>query len=193
MKYRLRRGVCVGLVCSTFVFAQNNNSSVVQNEPPPSNSGHKQPGPPNPQKDDAIDILTDTKGVDVHPYLDQVLPKIKANWYSQLHWSAYPPIRKKGDVWIDFRVMKNGKITKVKYHKSSGDVALDRAAYAGIVDSSPLPPLPTGFACQYLELGIHFYYNPAKGEVVEQKNTPTLPCVTTTIRTSGDEVTVPPS
>ena len=122
------------------------------------------------------------KGVDVHPYLDGVLPKIRANWYSHCPPSVYPPIKKKGNVLIGFRLMKNGKITNVKFSKGSGDVALDRAAYAGIIDSSPLPPLPSGFACQYLELQFHFYYNPDKGDVVEEKVAPTLPCVTTTIR-----------
>ncbi len=155
----------------------------MQNEPPSSSSNDKPPGQPKPESNDSlIDILTDTKGVDVHPYLDGVLPKIKANWHSHCPASVYPPIKKKGNVLIGFRLMKDGKINNVKFRKGSGDVALDRAAYAGIVDSSPLPPLPSGFACQYVELQFHFYYNPDKGDVVEENVAPTLPCVTTTIR-----------
>jgi TonB family protein len=182
MKYPLRFGVWVWLICSAFVVAQNNHSSAMQNEPPSSDLNDKQAGPPKPEsKDGPIDILTDTKGVDVHPYLDGVLPKIRANWYSHCPPSVYPPIKKKGNVLIGFRLMKNGKITNVKFRKGSGDFALDRAAYAGIIDSSPLPPQPSGFACQYLELQFHFYYNPDKGDVVEEKVAHTLPCVTTTI------------
>ncbi len=43
---------------------------------------------------------------------------------------------------------------------TSGDVALDRAAYGGITASKPFPPLPTEFGGQYLALRFHFYYNP---------------------------------
>ena len=48
---------------------------------------------------------------------------------------------------------------------SSGDVALDRAAYGGITASKPFPPLPTEFGGQYLALRFHFYYNPERSEI----------------------------
>ena len=48
---------------------------------------------------------------------------------------------------------------------TSGDVALDRAAYGGITASKPFPPLPTEFGGQYLALRFHFYYNPDKNEM----------------------------
>jgi len=193
MKYPLGFAVGVWLICSAFLFAQGNLSSTGQNEPPASNSNNIQPGPPNPEnKDGPIDILSDTKGVDVHAYLDRVVPKIRANWYIRARSARL--LKKKGKVLIGLRVMKDGKIADVKYHENSGDIALDRAAYDGITDSSPLPPLPSGFPCQYIELRFRFYYNPDKWDAVHKKATPTVPCVTTTIGLIGAvEVTISPS
>lgn len=88
---------------------------------------------------------------------------------------------------IGFRVMKSGKIKHVKFQKSSGDFALDRAAYLGIVNSSPLPPLPSDFGCKYLELLVHFYYNPDKKDHVGEKPIPTLPCVTSRISSTPND------
>ena len=77
------------------------------------------------------------------------------------------------------------------------DVGLDRAAYGGVTGSSSLPPLPTGFPCQFLTLQFRFYYNPAKGEaenVPRENAIGTVPCVTTKIRLGGEVgVTVSPS
>jgi TonB family protein len=190
MKNAVRFGVWIWLICSILLFARDSRTFAEQGEPPPSSfSDEKQPGPPTPKKIDLpVDVLTDTKGIDVHPYLAGVLPKIKANWGKNIPESlaVEPPIKRKGNVVIGFRLMKNGKITKMELHQSSGDIAKDRAAWAGIAESNPLPPLPSGFACSYVELRIHFYYLPEKGEVVEEKTTPTLPCVTTTIRPSPE-------
>jgi hypothetical protein len=48
---------------------------------------------------------------------------------------------------------------------SSSDVALDRAAWGGIVGSNPFQPLPKEFPGQYLGLRIYFYYNPDKADL----------------------------
>jgi outer membrane biosynthesis protein TonB len=48
---------------------------------------------------------------------------------------------------------------------SSGDVSLDRAAWGGITNSNPFPPLPAEFRGQYLALRFRFYYNPDRNEL----------------------------
>jgi hypothetical protein len=53
----------------------------------------------------------------------------------------------------------------LKQVTTSGDVPLDRAAYAGIKASDPFPPLPTEFGGPYLALRFRFYYNPTKDEM----------------------------
>lgn len=139
-----------------------------------------------------IDILTDTKGVNLNAYLQPVLAIIKKNWYNQIPEAARAPIRKKGKVTIRFRVMKDGKITDVQLSESSGDVALDRAAYGGVTASNPLQPLPSGFSCQFLTLQFRFYYN--FDGIPRENGAGRVPCVTTLIRMGEEvEVTVSPA
>jgi TonB family protein len=65
---------------------------------------------------------------------------------------------KKGEVGIEFAILKNGNVAGMKL-VSSGDVALDRGAWAGITASNPFPPLPPQLTGSSLALRVHFYYN----------------------------------
>jgi TonB family protein len=112
-----------------------------------------------------IETLTDTQGVDFAPYLAQVVQIVKRNWYSIIPESAMSPLYKKGKVSIEFAIGKDGKIEGLRYDRSSGDVALDRAAYGGITQSNPFPPLPREFGGPFLGLRFYFYYNPDPNEM----------------------------
>jgi TonB family protein len=112
-----------------------------------------------------MDVLSDTMGVDFGPYLARVLHDVRENWYRIIPESARAPLMKKGKVSIEFAILKNGQVAGLQIVGSSGDVALDRAAYGGITASKPFPPLPTEFGGQYLALRFHFYYNPDKSDL----------------------------
>lgn len=112
-----------------------------------------------------MDVLSDTMGVDFGPYLARVLHDVRENWYRIIPESARAPLMKKGKVSIEFAILKNGQVAGLQIVGSSGDVALDRAAYGGITASKPFPPLPTEFGGQYLALRFHFYYNPDRSEI----------------------------
>ena len=107
-----------------------------------------------------LDILSDTMGVDFGPYLERVIQDVRTNWYNIIPVAAYPPLRKKGRVAIQFAILKDGSVAGMKLESPSGDVSLDRAAWGGITASNPFPPLPTEFSGQYLLLRFRFYYNP---------------------------------
>ena len=109
---------------------------------------------------DQLEILSDTMGVDFGPYLQRVLHDVRQNWYNLIPEVARAPLMKKGKVSIEFAITKDGKVAGMQYVSSSGDVALDRAAYGGITASNPFPPLPTEFRGSYLELRFNFFYNP---------------------------------
>jgi TonB family protein len=87
---------------------------------------------------------------------------VRENWYTAIPESAQ---WKKGKLTIEFAITKDGKVAGMKRVATSGDDALDRAAWAGITGSDPFPPLPGEFAGQYLALRFTFYYNPSKGEM----------------------------
>ncbi len=112
-----------------------------------------------------MDVLSDTMGVDFGPYLARVLHDVRENWYRIIPESARAPLMKKGKVSIEFAILKNGQVAGLQIVGTSGDVALDRAAYGGITASKPFPPLPSEFGGQYLALRFHFYYNPEKSDI----------------------------
>jgi TonB family protein len=112
-----------------------------------------------------LDILSDTMGVDFGPYLTRVLHLVRINWYNLIPEVARAPLMKKGKVSVEFAITREGQVAGMRLSESSGDVALDRAAWGGITASNPFPPLPGEFHGSYLALRFHFYYNPDKGEI----------------------------
>jgi TonB family protein len=109
-----------------------------------------------------LEILSDTQGVDFGPYLQRILQEVRENWYRAIPESAE---MKKGKLQIEFAITKDGKVADMRLTAGSGDVALDRAAWAGISASNPFPPLPTDFTGPYLALRFRFYYNPDKADL----------------------------
>jgi TonB family protein len=105
------------------------------------------------------EILTDTMGVDFAPYITRILHTIRENWIASLPPSAFEPIWKQGKTSIEFTILKDGQVTGMVWHSSSGDVALDRAAWAGIIKSNPLPRLPKEFPGQNIGLRLNFFCN----------------------------------
>jgi len=114
------------------------------------------------QSNGFIEILSDTQGVDFGPYLQAMLPVVKANWYRLIPESVE---FKKGKLVIEFALTKDGNIADMRLIASSGDVALDRPAWASITASNPFPPLPGDFTGPYLALRFRFYYNPDKADL----------------------------
>jgi TonB family protein len=140
--------------------------------------------------DGPVEILSDTKGVDLHSYVVGMAQKFGVNWIKRLAavgWSPYSPKNKKGTASVDFHVLKDGRIVDVQLAKSSGDAAQDRAATSAVSDSSPLPPLPADFPCQYVALRHGFVYTPYHdpSEVPAHEPRSMAPCVTSKITFIG--------
>jgi TonB family protein len=111
----------------------------------------------------ALDILSDTQGVDFGPYLQRVLEDVRENWYRMIPESAR--MGKKGKLAIEFAITRDGQIADMQLRATSNDSALDRAAWGGITASNPFPPLPSEFNGPYLALRFRFYYNPDKSDL----------------------------
>jgi TonB family protein len=109
-----------------------------------------------------FEVLSDTMGVDFSPYLQRLLQNVKENWYRSIPESA---MDKKGKVTIEFAILKDGSVAGMDRVLSSGDIALDRAAWASITRSNPCPPLPANFSGPYLGLRFTYYYNLSDSEM----------------------------
>ena len=110
----------------------------------------------------ALDILSDTQGWDYAPYIERVVQEVRAHWYELIPESAE---MKKGKLAIEFAITREGSVVNMHLVATSGDVALDRAAWGGINGSNPFQPLPNEFKGPYLELRFRFYYNPDQADL----------------------------
>jgi TonB family protein len=112
------------------------------------------------------EVLTDMRGVDFGPYLEQVYIRVRGNWYNLLPPSVYPPILKQGKLSLEFAILKDGTVAGLIIHTPSGDVALDRAALGSITASNPFPPLPREYVARcpapirddQCNLGLRYFY-----------------------------------
>jgi TonB family protein len=105
------------------------------------------------------EILSDTMGVDFGPYMKRIIYDTEHAWWPIIPDIARPPLNKQGKVLVRFKIMHDGSVKEMTLEGPSGDVALDRAAWAGIVGASPFPQLPKDFKGPYLELRFYFLYN----------------------------------
>jgi TonB family protein len=109
-----------------------------------------------------VEVLTDTQGIDLVPYLNQVIKTVRDIWFRSIPERVDSPVRMRGEVAIEFGIKRNGRVEGMKLVQPSGNVMLDRAAWTGISYSSPLRPLPDEFKGDHLPLRIRFYYNRPK-------------------------------
>jgi TonB family protein len=102
-------------------------------------------------------ILSDTRGYDFGPYMNQVVNRVRVNWYSLIPEIAR--LGKKGRVVIIFTIAENGTIQDLRLVANSGTDPLDRAATGAITASNPFAKLPTNFDGDHLVLQFTFLYN----------------------------------
>jgi TonB family protein len=104
-----------------------------------------------------FELKSDPMGVDFWPYLQRVLAVVKLNWSAVYPQAARLGLR--GQVTVEFYVLKDGTVDKIVFDEQSGSKALDNAAVAAISASEHLPPLPTEFKGQRIDLKMSFMYN----------------------------------
>jgi TonB family protein len=176
MSHLLRFGIAVLMVSGTSLFAQSVPLSAEKKQEPSASTATSQA--PTGSADygcgqqTTLDVLSDTRGVDFGPYLARVAHDVRMNWSRVIPESAKSPVMKKGKACIEFAILKDGRISGMKLVYSSGDVALDRAAWAGITASRPFRPLPVEFPGLYLTLRLKFLYNPSAGDAKAQAANP---------------------
>jgi TonB family protein len=120
----------------------------------PYNGMSQSPAPGNPLA--AVQLRSDTEGVDFKPYLMQLIATIKRNWLAVIPESAR--MGRRGKVSLQFVIAKDGNIDKIVFAEQSGSSALDRAAVSGVSASNPLPPLPREFKGTRIVLQLNFVY-----------------------------------
>ena len=103
-------------------------------------------------------ILSDTRGYDFGPYMNQVVNRVRVNWYSLIPEAARLR-QSRGRVVLIFTITKPGDVTDLQLVAESGTLSLDRAATAAITASNPFPRIPEDYDDDRLVLQFTFLYN----------------------------------
>ena len=103
----------------------------------------------------STDILSDTKGADVSPYIRTTLSAIKSHWLPLVAHADQPPLRAPDETAISLTIAPDGHLIQMKMEHSTGNAAFDRAAWASIT-SARYSPLPSGMQDSPLKMRIHF-------------------------------------
>lgn len=107
-----------------------------------------------------VELKSDPQGVDMRPYLAEILKIVRGNWRRVIPQSARVGSLR-GRTVLEFIINRDGSIPKLVTAESSGLDPLDRAAIAGLSMSNPLPPLPQDFKGAQVRLAFSFAYNMA--------------------------------
>ena len=107
-----------------------------------------------------VQVLSDTQGVDFSAWLQHWHDETQRTWDPLIPDEVNPPIYKRGQVMIRFKVLPNGRLMdgSLVLEGRSGDTALDRAAWGALTGSNYMA-LPKDFHGPYLELRALFMYN----------------------------------
>ena len=106
-----------------------------------------------------VEILSDTNGVDIQPYVKQIMGMIYKNWKALLPAEAKPPQSKQAEAAIRLKLLPDGRIAGMWLDSSTHDDAINQACWRAIASNGQFPPLPAGIASKPLEMRIHFSVN----------------------------------
>jgi TonB family protein len=110
----------------------------------------------NPQggaTDSGADIQFDSKGVDFGSWLRRFRAQVYHNWLIPTVASVIP-----GQVMIQLSIHRDGRITDLQIVRSSGNGALDTAAFNALKLSNPTVPQPAAFPDEVAPFLVTFHY-----------------------------------
>ncbi len=159
----VRVAIAKGLPYSTAMIALFLNGGPTGAQTTPDKPSASDTGMPIPSVEGnswgSLDVLNDTKGVDLGSYLASTMNSVREKWCRAISNESASAHHKKGQVVIDFAILKDGSLPGMRIVSTSLDRKLDHAAWFAIVTSSPFPALPEQFTGQSLALRFHFFYN----------------------------------
>jgi TonB family protein len=107
----------------------------------------------------AIEMLSDTEGVDFNSYLRDMYFSVKKNWFANMPSSLERG--QQGINKVELRVLQDGSVPKdfLKMVQSSETSDFDTASLQGVREAAPFHHLPESFSKPYIVLRFTFYYN----------------------------------
>lgn len=115
-------------------------------KPQPKTTAQAPPKPPQP----AHKVSLETSRFPFPYYLTLLRDKVAGQW----RWPASPvPLT----CVVYFRIQRDGQMTHLEVKTKSDNSLFDQAALSAVALATPFPPLPTGYAEEYL--GVYFEFS----------------------------------
>jgi TonB family protein len=86
-------------------------------------------------------------------YLQIITDRVSSNWFTSL---VDPGVKGDFQSVVHFQIFRNGQISDVRIHESSGLRSLDQSAVRSVQRSAPFPPLPRDYERD--QLGIYLIF-----------------------------------
>lgn len=86
-------------------------------------------------------------------YLQIITDRVSSNWFTSL---VDPGVKGDFQSVVHFQIFRNGQISEVRVHESSGLRSLDQSAVRSVQRSAPFPPLPRDYERD--QLGIYLIF-----------------------------------
>jgi hypothetical protein len=108
---------------------------------------------------DLPQLLSDPKGVDWTPYLQQVLLAVRGYWNRIAPGLSSVRAGQRGYFSVQFAISRDGTVRKVAFSTQQGPPEMGNAAIASISANSPFGPLPSRYPDNEIHVQMNFTYN----------------------------------
>jgi protein TonB len=88
-------------------------------------------------------------------YVEAVQRRISSNW---LQSTIDPSVSAAPRVVVVFTILRDGSVTNIQLTQRSNNYSVDTSAIRAVKDSSPLQPLPAGYAGSNVNVEFYFDY-----------------------------------
>jgi TonB family protein len=104
------------------------------------------------------EVIDDGSGIEMGTYGKRLVDAVRERWYSIIASSLKAPYKPRTTV-IDFLLLENGVIGKIRVEESSGDKSLDTVARDAVQGIAPFPSGIPNFPSKPVKLRFYFEYN----------------------------------
>jgi TonB family protein len=105
-----------------------------------------------------FEVVTRANGKDLGFYPDEILGKVRSQWYPEIPRLKSANSLTKGITVVEFVVHKDGSLGNVSSVESSGSDVLDGTARDAITSAAPFKPFPEALRDKELKMRLHFGY-----------------------------------
>jgi TonB family protein len=102
-----------------------------------------------------VDLLSDTNGADLGPYVRILIADLKKHWLPPAAESANQTPLKQEETLLRFTIAPDGQISAMRLENPAQDTAFDKAAWKAATMITPMP-LPAGMKGSSLTVLVHF-------------------------------------